>query len=132
MDTLHKVDTLHMEGILHMEDILYTKNQDAEVTRTTTVTIAMRAMVVIDMVLLGYDTATDQEDVVGGIPWNVFASNIESAPPLPLYRQSSCLSIRSLWLFLSAYNQRVLSKNHGANEEILGTQAYPINLGRME
>ena len=65
MDT---VDTLHMEGILHMEDILDTKNQDAEGMRTMSVTIAMRAMMVIDMVLLGDGTAMGQEDVVSGIP----------------------------------------------------------------
>jgi len=57
-----------MEDILHMEDILDTKNQDAEETRTMTVTIPMRAMAVIDMVMLGDDTATGQEDVVSGIP----------------------------------------------------------------
>ena len=57
-----------MEGILHMEDILDTKNQDAEGMRTMTVTIPMRAMVVIDMVLLGDGTAMGQEDVVSGIP----------------------------------------------------------------
>jgi len=50
-----------------MEDILDTKNQDAEGTRTTTVTIPMRAMVVIEMVLLGDDTVTGQKDVVSGI-----------------------------------------------------------------
>ena len=72
MDTVDTVDTLHMEGIPHMEDILDTKNQDAEGTRTTTVTIPMRAMAVIDIVLLSDDTATGQEDVVSDISVSCF------------------------------------------------------------
>jgi len=61
-----------MEGILHMEDIPDMKNQDAEGTRTMTVSIPMRAMVVIDMVLLGGDTAMGQEDVVSDISVSCF------------------------------------------------------------
>jgi len=55
-----------------MEDILDTKNQDAEGMRTMTVTIPMRAMVVIDMVLLGDGTAMGQEDVVSDISVSCF------------------------------------------------------------
>ena len=83
-----------MEGILHMEVILDTKNQDAEGTCTMTVTIPMRAMAVIDMVVLGDDTAMDQEDVVSDISvgcfrvqcWIDTSSSIVPTVVMPQYK----------------------------------------------
>ena len=132
MDTLHMEGILHMEDILHTEDILDTKNQDAEGTCTTTVTIPMRAIAVIDMVVLGDDPAMDQEDVVSDISVSCFRVQCWISTSSSLSRQSSCLNIRSLWPCLSSCTQRVITKHYGTNEEVLGTQACPINLGRME